>query len=275
MSLQNLNAMLADAQQNHYAVPNFDVSDSIIVRGVMRAVSELAPPAILAYADPFEPVSPMAAFTPMLLAEAQQAAVPVCVHLDHARTLELVAQALSCGFTSVMYDASDLTLDQNIHFTRQAADMCHDAGASCEAALGHVGGPYKYNYQGDPYTSVEQAVNFVGETGIDALAISIGSVHGTYTEEPQLDFARLEALRAAVSVPLVLHGGSGLSDDDFRRLIADGICKINIQTSLLTAAYSGFRGGSPTYMQAEEQAIEAVRQAAEKHIGLFGCAGRG
>lgn len=274
LSLQNLNAMLKDAQQNHYAVPNFDVSDSIILRGVMRATAKLAPPVILAYADLFEELVPMSTYTPMLLAEAREAEVPVCVHLDHARSLEVIAAALSSGFTSVMYDGSDLTFDQNVHFTRQAVDMCHDVGASCEAELGHVGGLQGYKYEGDPYTNVDQAVQFVGETGIDALAVSIGTVHGVYQEEPKLNFVRLEELRAAVDVPLVLHGGSGLSDADFRRLIADGICKINIHTDLLNAALHAFRTEPGSYMEVEEKAILAVQACAERCIGLFGSTGR-
>ncbi|MBD5559154.1 MAG: class II fructose-bisphosphate aldolase [Clostridia bacterium] len=275
MSLHNLNDMLISAQQNHYAVANFDVSDSIILRGVMRAASNLHPPLILAYADLFEPLVPMAAYTPMLLAEAKIADVPVCVHLDHARSLDVIAEALGLGFTSVMFDGSDLPFEENVHFTRQAADMCHDLGASCEAELGHVGGLAGYNYEGDPYTSTEEAVQFVGETHVDALAVAIGTVHGNYKEAPQLNFERLRDLREAVSVPLVLHGGSGLSDADFRQVIADGISKINIHTDLLNAAHKVFRESSAPYMQAEEQAIQAVQDVAEGKIRLFGCNGRG
>lgn len=272
MSLHNMNEMLAKAQQSNYAVANFDIPDSLILRGVMNASRDLRAPVILAYANVFEEMSPICTFSKMLLEEAKMAEVPVCIHLDHARTLESIAEALECGFTSAMFDGSDLPFQENIEKTREAVNMCHAKNASCEAELGHVGGLDGYAYAGDPYTDVEQAKRFVEETGVDALAVSIGTVHGVYAEEPKLSFDRLRELRAALKVPLVLHGGSGLSDDDFRQVIKDGITKVNIFTDLTIRALDELHE-SDAYMTGETLAINAVADEAEKKLRLFGSAG--
>jgi fructose-bisphosphate aldolase class II len=279
--LVNMNEMLHKAKDGGYAVANFDVFNSEMLRGVMEAAQEKSSPVILAYAEVFEPICPMEEFTPMLRAAARRASVPVAVHLDHARKFETIQKALDNGFTSVMLDASDLPLEENIALTKKVADLCRPLSVSVESELGHVGGLEGYSYSGseseieEGYTVVSEAVRFVRETGADALAVAIGTVHGVYRAAPKLNLKRLAALRSALDVPLVMHGGSGLSNDDFISAVRLGITKTNIFTDLTIAAWRAMReSGSEYYFERCSAAVTAIKEEAFKKIDLFGSAGK-
>lgn len=276
MALVNSNKMLNDARAGKYAVGNFDVVDGDTLRGVVKAAKELKAPVILAYAEAFEEISPMNKFVPWMICEAQSANVPVAVHLDHGRTLDYIKKAVDSGFTSVMLDASDKPLEENIELTKKVVDMCRPHDISVEAELGHVGGLEGYAYGDDEaesaYTDVEEAVRFAAETGVNSLAVSIGTVHGVYKSAPKLNIERLKELRRAVPVPLVMHGGSGLSDRDFREVAANGICKANIYTDLLIKACQAAKEHiDEHYIEIGKNIIDAVKGETIKKMKLFSC----
>lgn len=279
--LVNFNEMLHKAKEGGYAVANFDVFSSEMLRGVIEAAQEKNAPVILAYAPVFESICPMEEFAPMLRAAAQRAAVPVAVHLDHARKIEVIQKALQNGFTSIMLDASDLPFEENVDLTKKAVGLCRPLSVSVESELGHVGGLEGYSYSGseaqieEGYTVVSEAIRFASETGTDALAVAIGTVHGVYKAEPKLNLQRLSELSAALDVPLVMHGGSGLSDDDFRSAIHQGITKTNIFTDLTLAAWQAMQAsGLEYYFDRCTAAVSAIREEAIKKIELFGSAGK-
>ncbi len=281
MALVNMNEMLNNAKKGGYAVPNFDVLSSEMLRGVLDAAQEKSSPVILAYAEVFEPICPMEEFTPMLRAAAERAGVPVAVHLDHARRFEYIQKAVDNGFTSVMLDASDLPLEENIALTEKVVRLCHPLGISVESELGHVGGLEGYTYSDhnpedeSGYTVVSEAVKFISETKADALAVAIGTVHGVYKAAPKLNLQRLSELRQAVDVPLVMHGGSGLSDDDFRSAVKAGITKTNIFTDLTIAAWQAMLDcKTEDYLSRCTAAVSAIREEAIKKIELFSSAHR-
>ncbi len=281
MALVNMKEMLKKAQREGYAVANFDILNGEMLRGVINAAEEKKAPVILAYAEVFEPISPMEEFAPMLRAAAERATVPVAVHLDHARTIRYIEKAVEHGFTSVMLDASDQPFAENIAMTRKVVELCAPHRISVESELGHVGGLEGYAYGGaedapeDGYTVVAEAAEFVRETGIDALAVAIGTVHGVYKSEPKLSMERLTELRQAIEVPLVMHGGSGLADDDFRRAIKKGITKTNIFTDLTLRAIEAMKENqSQEYFNINTAVIDAVCKEAIRKIMLFGSAGK-
>lgn len=278
MALVNSNKILLDAREGRYAVGNFDTPDGDTLRGVIKAAEELNAPVILAYAEAFEELSPMERFVPWMISEAKLSGVPVCVHLDHGRSLEYIKKAVDSGFTSVMLDASDKPLDENIEFTKRVVEMCKLFDISVEAELGHVGGLEGYAYGEDDdiaYTNVEEAVRFVKETGVNSLAVSIGTVHGVYKSAPKLNIERLKELRAAVPIPLVMHGGSGLTDDDFKEVVKYGICKANIYTDLLLKACDALKANqNEHYIKISESVIGAVKSETEKKMKLFSCDGK-
>jgi len=249
-----LNEILADCQsegadgRHPWAVPAFDVINMETVYAALGgAVAERAP-VILMVLPGHTPVSMWPGLVAMIRAEAERSDVPVCLHLDHAKELEPIRAALDLDFSSVMIDGSTLPLADNIALTRQAVEEAHARGVSVEAELGHVGmgmgmGAEESGDEADGrhpedaghLTRVDEAAQFVSETQVDALAVSIGTIHGLYRGEPKLDFERLEALRQVVTVPMVLHGGSGTPDEHIRRAVAGGISKINIWTEVRLA----------------------------------------
>ena len=201
--------------------------------------------------------------------------MPVALHFDHGFHPEIVRRAVDLGFTSVMYDCSKLPFEENIARIREMTEYAHRSGCSLEAELGHVG----ENAPGDPgiYTRAEDAARFTEETGCDALAVAIGTAHGVYKEKPKLSFGALEQIAAACPTPLVLHGGSGLSDDDFRRIVACGISKINIFTdnnlAAARAAHEAYTGSTGLFELAPVMA-EAVRAKTAYLIRVFGSDGK-
>lgn len=276
--------MLADirywehqATAGHYAIPHFNVWNAEMLMGVIDAAEELRAPIIISFGTGFVGNTSFEDFCWMMVSMAKKASVPVITHWDHGRSLEIVQNAYKHGMNSVMRDSSASPLEENIRLTKEVVDYFHPLGVPVEAELGHVGNETVYEealatYQ---YTDPSQAAEFVERTGCDSLAVAIGNQHGVYTSEPKLNFEVVEKVRAAVKVPLVLHGASGIGDDDIRTAIRLGIAKINIHTELCQAAMDAVRGNADASILELERAVRAAvkRRAAEK-IVLFGADGR-
>lgn len=277
MALVSLNDLLSRADKEGYAVGNFDVFNAAHLRGVLEAGEETGSPLILAYGPPFEPLMPMEHLGPMLRSYGEAVSVPLALHLDHADSLDSVKKAVACGFTSVMIDASALPYEENIRLTRQVVDYCQPLGIPVEGELGQVGAEGETDPESYGLTDVSLAADYVERTGIQALAVAIGNVHGVYRREPDIRFPLLEAIRKAVSVPLVLHGASGISDGDIRRCIKAGISKINIHTELLQAARASLAAdlaANASYTDLFLNEIQAVKERTAQKIRLFGSQGK-
>lgn len=276
--------MLADirywegnAKKYHYAVPHFNVWNAEMLMGVMDASEELRSPVIISFGTGFVGNTSFEDFCYMMTSMARKASIPVITHWDHGRSLEIVKNAYEHGMNSVMRDASAFGLEENIRLTKEVVDYFHPLGIPVEAELGHVGNETIYeealaNYK---YTDPSQAAMFVEETGCDSLAVAIGNQHGVYTSEPKLNFEVVEKVRDAVNVPLVLHGASGIGDDDIRHAIQLGITKINIHTELCQAAMDAVRANaSASFLELERAVRAAVKQRAAEKIVLFGSDGK-
>ncbi|MFZ3071133.1 MAG: class II fructose-bisphosphate aldolase [Anaerolineaceae bacterium] len=279
MSLVNLSQLMQTANQKHFAVGAFDVFNCELAAGVIQAAEEVNSPLILAYVESFDSLIPMEAFAALLVRLAKESRVPVCIHLDHATNKPAIERAVACGFTSVMIDASTAPFEENVAITQEIVSLCHPKGVSVEAELGHVSGNTGMYLIDEPiYTDVDEAVEFVSQTHVDALAVAIGTVHGVYKSKPILSLDTCTKIKEATdNFPLVLHGGSGLSDDDFRNLIKCGINKVNIYTDLLLASLACLRqadlSGKEGYFNISKAVSGAVREEALKKILLFGSAG--
>ena len=243
MALVSTKQLLLDAQKGGYAVGAFNVENMEMVQAVVAAAEELRSPVILQttpstlkYADP-------ELYYANAAAAAQKASVPVAIHLDHGSSFALAMKALRAGYTSIMIDGSHEVLEDNIAISRSVADACHAAGVPVEAELGKVGGKEDDldGGDGDPYTDPSDAKRFVAETGVDFLAVAIGTAHGVYKGIPKLDVERLSQIRAVVDIPLVLHGTSGVPDETVKECIRRGICKVNYATDLRIAFTEGVK----------------------------------
>ena len=240
--LVTMKELLEEAEANNRAVGSFTIPNMEIAMGTLKAAEETGTSVILQIAEGRLKYTPLDMIGPLMVQAAKDAAVKVCVHLDHGLTLETVKEALSYGFTSVMFDGSRYEFDENIQRTNEAAQIARKAGASVEAELGTIGGREATDKdESSCYTNVEQFKEFIKRTDLDAIAPAIGNAHGHYKGEPKLNFERLKELQNASHLPMVLHGGSGLSDQDFRRCINFGIRKINIATANLDALVQGAR----------------------------------
>ncbi len=254
MPLVRSKELLLDAQKNHYAVGAFNVENMEMMQAVIAAAeAENAPvilqttPSTLKYAD-------TSLYSAMAKAVAQKTFVPVAIHLDHGSSAELCEKAAKDGYTSLMIDGSKLPLDENIALAKQVVEMAKtfDICPSVEAELGKLGGKeddLEVKEGEDTCTDPVEAVKFVEESGIDSLAVAIGTAHGFYKGEPKLEFERLAEINKVVSVPLVLHGTSGVSDEDVKKAISLGICKVNFATELRVAysdAVKAYIANDPT-----------------------------
>ena len=272
--LVNLNDVLTPA--GGYAVGLFNTVNLEMARGVLAAAEEQNAPVIIGTAEVLLPYGPLEELSWLLLPMARRAKVPVVVHLDHGLHYETCRRALELGFTSVMYDCSTDPYEENVRKVREMVELAHSYGATVEAELGHVGdNPAEGSAPVSPeacYTSPEEARDFVEKTGVDALAVAVGTAHGAYRFPPKLDFARIRRIAQAVHVPLVLHGGSGLSDDDFREAIRRGIAKVNIFTDINVAGAQAARqndrsGCGLTDLIPGE--VEAMKEAVLTKLRLF------
>lgn len=272
--LVNLNEVLKDAQKNHYGVGLFNTTDTDMLEGVIKAAEEMKSPVIIGTAEVLLPYGELKLIAPSLIEAAKRATVPVVVHYDHGLTFNRCMEALKLGFSSVMFDGSVKDYEDNIKETREIVKIAHSFGATVEGEIGHVGqASDKDNDNTDLYTTVEEATKYLSDTGVDALAISIGTAHGKYVTKPNLSFERLREIRKATDTPLVLHGGSGLSDDDFINCVKDGIAKVNIFTDLCVAGENAMREGlkdNKAYLDIRNMKVEAIKKAVINKISLFG-----
>ena len=241
MALVPLNEILKKAQAEKYAVCAFNIENMEMAQAVIAAAEELNSPVImqttpstLRYAEP-------ELFFGVVAALAKKTHVPVVMHLDHGNSFELASKAYRAGYTSVMIDGSQLPLNENIALTNAVLAMCHAGNVSVEAELGCIGGKEDDLSSDNIYTIPEEAKQFVEATGVDALAVAIGTAHGIYKSTPCLNIERLKEIRKLVDVPLVLHGTSGVSDEVVRQCIAEGICKVNYATDLRIEFTKGAR----------------------------------
>ncbi|MEG0377777.1 MAG: class II fructose-bisphosphate aldolase [Eubacterium sp.] len=249
--LVTLSNILEEAYKKRVAVGAFNTVNLSSIRAVIDAAQKLNQPVILQHAQIHERVAPLDIIGPVMLQMAKAATVPVCCHLDHGEDITYLLRAMKMGFTSVMYDGSTLNYDENVKNTREVVQAAAEFGVSVEAELGRVlrpeGGAVETVEESvltpeEMYTKPDEARAFVKATGIDALAIAFGTAHGLYDAEPKLDFRRIAEIREAVSMPLVMHGGSGVCDLDFKKAIAEGITKVNYFTYMSLAGGNAVKG---------------------------------
>lgn len=246
--LVTLKQVLNLCEARQCAAGSFNTPNLESVIAVIQAAEELDVPVILQHAQVHEEFMPLHVIGPVMLEFAKRAKVPVCVHLDHGETLDYICEALNMGFTSVMYDGSVLPFEENAANTKMAVSFAGQTGASVEAEIGSMGkretGSGEAGAEKDPekiYTDPEQAKIFVETTGIDALACSFGTTHGVYISKPMLDFSVVENVRRKTDIPVVMHGGSGVSEEDYRKAIKAGVRKINYYTYMAIAGGNGVR----------------------------------
>ena len=274
--LVNMKEILADARKNQYAVGLFNSTDTDMLEAVIAAAEEQRSPIIIGTAEVLLPYGELQLIAPSIIHAAKNASVPVAVHYDHGLTFERCIEALKLGFSSVMFDGSAHPYEENLAMTREIVKIAHAMGATVEGEIGHVGEADNCdNDATDLYTTPKEALSFVKNTGVDALAVSIGTAHGAYKSKPKLDIDRLAAIRRVVDTPLVLHGGSGLSDDDFRNTIKNGIAKINIFTDLCVAGKKAMADNLDlSYLDMRNAKVKAIKEAVMKKMILFGSNGR-
>ncbi len=276
--LVTLSEILKDANERHYAVGAFNCLSQENVMGALEAAEELRSPIILQLAEVQFPEAPMEMMAPLYLEAAKRSSVPVCVHLDHGQSLETCVRAIRLGFTSVMFDGAALPFDENVAASREVTRIAKAAGVDVEAELGKVGNSGVDT--ADVFTDVDEAVRFVGSTGIDALAVAIGNLHGHYVHTPQLNIQRLiEIHEACDHLPLVLHGGSGTSEADFKACIHNGICKINVATAIQRGIMKRIgerlsQKPDEEYVPMKQVMIDASREVVAAHMRLFESEGR-
>jgi len=274
--LVNMKDLLADAEKGNYAVGSFSVANMEMVLGVLKAAKELNAPVILQIAEVRLKQSPLEVIGPLMVAAAKAASTPVAVHFDHGKTMEKISEALDIGFTSVMFDGSHLPLEENIAQTKKVIEKAKQYGAAVEAEIGCVGGSEDGSEDiAINCTKPEDAVRFEKETGVDALAIAIGNAHGNYKSTPKLRFDILEEVERITKTPLVLHGGTGITPDDFVRCSKTGIKKINIATATFdmvekTVRESYNENSIGGYYDLQAAEVEGAYQNAKRHILIFG-----
>lgn len=279
----NMNEVLLPAKEKKYAVGLFNAVNVELTKGIIAAAEATRSPVIIGTAEVLFPYGPLEEVSYYLIPMAKKANVPVVVHLDHGLQKESCLKALELGFSSIMYDCSTDPYEVNVEKVREMAEIAHSYGATIEGELGHVGNnPDSAEGDADPtsfFTDPALAKDYVERTGVDALAISVGNAHGAYKLPPKLDFERIRTISSEVKVPLVLHGGSGLTDDDFRRAIHDGISKVNIFTDINVAAaeaaareFNSGKGKGLTDLILP--AVDAIKQECEKKMTLFSSCGR-
>jgi len=276
--LVNLNDVLKKAQEGKYAVGLFNTTDSDMLEAVISAAEELDSPVVIGTAEVLLPYGELQLIGPSIIEAAKRAKVPVVVHYDHGLTFDRCMEALRLGFSSVMFDCSAKDYESNLEETREIVKIAHSFGASVEGEIGHVGNADAGDEElTDMYTTPDEAAAYIKATGVDALAIAIGSAHGVYKKKPRLNLDRLAEIRERVDTPLVLHGGSGLSDDDFRNTIKGGIAKVNIFTDLCLAGDRATADGREQglgYLETRNLKVAYIKEEVKKKMILFGSDGK-
>ncbi len=270
--LTSLHEILREAERGRYAVGAFNCLSVENVMGAVRAAETLRSPIILQLAEVQFPEAPMELMAPVFLEAARRASVPVCVHLDHGQSVETCIRAIRLGFTSVMFDGAALPYEENAASSGLVCRMARAAGVDTEAELGKVG--LTGIDTADVFTDPDEAVRFVEETGVDALAVAIGNLHGQYVHTPRLNIERLIEIHGRVGLPLVLHGGSGTSEEDFKACLHNGICKINVATALHRNVARRLRERlaerpDESYGALKQVMIDASCETVTQHLLLF------
>ena len=276
-----MNDILLPAKEGGYGVGFFNAINVEMARAVIETAEEMHAPVMVGTAEVLLPAMELERVAEYLIPMAQKATVPVCVHYDHGLTFERCMQALKLGFTSIMYDCSMASYEDNVKNVTEMVKICHAMGVSVEGELGHVGdnaGSGKLENPSDYFTNPDTAVDFVSRTDVDSLAVAVGNAHGDYAFPPKLDFERIETISKGTNRPLVLHGGSGLSDNDFKTAVKLGVSKINIFTDIDKAGKAGIEAGiaagEKTLMGLIPYEIGAMKKVVEEKIRLFGSDGK-
>lgn len=275
--LVNMNEILTAAKEGKYGVGFFNAVNVEMARAIIETAEELRAPVMVGTAEILLPAMSLEHVAEYLIPMARKASVPVCVHYDHGLTFEKCMEALHLGFTSVMYDCSTEDYEVNIAKVAEMVRICHAMGVTVEGELGHVGdneGAGKVENPSDYFTNPDMALDYVQRTGVDSLAVAVGNAHGDYKFPPKLDFGRIGKIAEMTGIPLVLHGGSGLSDDDFRTAVQKGICKVNIFTDIDKAGKygieTGLKAGAKSMMELIPYEMEAMKSVVRNKLELFG-----
>jgi len=281
MALVSILDELKRARVGHYGIPCFDLFDMTAAEGTFRAIDEQRAPTIIAIYSGMIDAPGAELFAASIRTMAGDTSVPVSLILDHGASFEQCIKALRYGFSDVMYDGSSLPVEDNIATTAMVVRAAHAVGASVEAELGHVGQGSDYEGFGAQrlgFTDPSLVERFVAETGVDFLAIAIGTAHGVYKGTPSLDLDLLANIRRRVDIPLVMHGGSGLSEEQFRSAIAAGISKVNVATELMMTAgarmVEAAKAEGASYFGILDAARKSYRERTTYYMNLFGCAGK-
>lgn len=266
--------LIFDAQRGKYAVGSFNTSDLEITKAIVWAAARMESPAIVETSEKAIAYAGLQNIADIVKNEAKKSCFPVGLHLDHGKSLDIVKQCLDAGYTSVMFDGSHLSYHENIILTRQACEMAHRADVACEGELGAIG----KSDEEKKFTDPSQVVEFVRETGVDFLAVAIGSAHGMGGDE-KLNIDLLKKIRVKTNIPLVLHGASGVSDEDIKAAIKNGICKINIDTDIRHTFARAVREISNKYQDDDPRDIMnkvmvEIQKVVEEKIKLFGSEGK-
>ena len=272
-----MNDILLPAKKGGYGVGFFNAVNVEMARAVIETAEEMRAPVMIGTAEVLLPAMSLERVSEYLIPMAKKASVPVCVHYDHGLSANKCMEAIELGFTSVMHDCSTDDYETNVAKLSKMVGLCHAKGITVEGELGHVGDNEGAGRLDDPtayFTDPKLAADFVRRTGVDSLAIAVGNAHGDYKFPPKLDFERICTIAEKTGVPLVLHGGSGLSDDDFRRAVKEGICKINIFTDIDKAGRrgieNGIAAGASTMMGLIPYEIDEMKKVVREKINLFG-----
>lgn len=290
--LVSLKELMEDAEKGGYAVGAFNVSNLESLMAIMQAAEETGRGVILNYAEVHAPFLSMEQAALIMLDAAKKAKVPVCVHLDHGSSMESCIQAIRLGFTSVMLDASAEDYETNVRETKEIVRLAHSVGVTVEAELGHIFSSdmglaespkeaetlESFDSAEDVYTDPATAKDFVERTGVDVLAIAFGTTHGIYTKKPKLDLERITKIKEAIDIPFVMHGGSGLSKEEFQRAIRNGIRKINYYTYMTLAGGRAVKEALDQKSPDENVffhdipmiAVEAMKENVKEAIQVFG-----
>jgi len=282
MPLVTLKEILKDADRRGYAVGSFNMVSFGFLNGILEAAEEEKSPVILSIAEVHLPHMDIEQFAPVAIDSAKKSRVPVALHLDHGFHFDIVIKAIKWGFSSVMFDGSALSYEKNVENTSLLSKIVKAAGLSIEAELGKVGGS-EGGETGEAdekfFTDPELAEDFVKKTNIDALAVAVGNAHGFYKNKPKLDFDRIKKIKERCKIPLVLHGGSGISDEDFIMAIRMGISKINFFTGMTYAAVQRIKEFIKTDPKGYEwialEAKNAIKEDVQDRMRVFGSSGRG
>ena len=272
--LVNLKEILKYAENNKCAIGMFNATGLDSIKAIIEAAEELNTPVILAHAEVHNIYNDISLIGPIMLDVAKRAKVKVCVHLDHGTSLEMIKKAIEIGFTSIMIDASSLEFEDNIKLTKKVVSMCHPLNISVEGEIGRIKSLDDTSDNEYYYTKASEAEIFLKETGVDALAIAFGTQHGFYKEKPELKIDVIKNVKKVVNIPLVMHGGSGLSEEQFKKCIDAGIRKINYYSYMSKAGYDAAKkvieSNKTNYMHDVEYAsYKAMKEDLLKTIKIF------